>query len=222
MDSVLYASMHVLAIDECNIPRVCDNVFMSDDPYDCDAILHESLSVVDIPNIKLFKKKAKKFHKDLSKLFCEKDDLIAKFNESNKLVERYKKLAENSLEKLKEFEFLNMDLDAKLVLSKKLVDELKCENESLKMHDKCLIAEPIAKNDENICCNHVVVHDIVPIMCSTSKDKLVYIPPHKRNQKVERKTIKSKSPFRSQTKVLDGSKFVQTCHNCGVVGHIRP
>ena len=41
---------------------------------------------------------------------------------------KYKKLAENSLEKLKEFECLNMDLDAKLVLSKKFVDELKCEN----------------------------------------------------------------------------------------------
>ena len=76
---------------------------MSDDPHDCDAMLHESLGVVDIPNIKLFKKKAKKFHKDLSKLFCENDDLIARFNESNKLVEKYKKLAENSLEKLKEF-----------------------------------------------------------------------------------------------------------------------
>ena len=43
------------------MPRVCDNVSMSDDPYDCDAMLHESLGVVDIPNIKLFKKKAKKF-----------------------------------------------------------------------------------------------------------------------------------------------------------------
>ena len=52
-----------------------------------------------------------------------------------------------------------MELDAKLVLSNKIVDELKCENESLKMHDKCLIAEPIVKNDENICCNHVVVPD---------------------------------------------------------------
>ena len=39
-----------------------------------------------------------------------------------------KKLAEISLEKLKEFECLNMDLDAKLVLSNKLVDDLKCEN----------------------------------------------------------------------------------------------
>ena len=78
--------------------------------------------------------------------------MIAKLNEFNKLVEKYKKLAENSLEKLKEFECLNMDLDAKLVLSNKLVDELKCKNESLKMHAKCLIAEPIAKKDDNICC----------------------------------------------------------------------
>ena len=82
-----------------------------------------------------------------------------------------------------------MDLDAKLVLSNKLVDELKCENESLKMHAKCLIAEPIAKNDENICCNLVVVPDLVPIVCSTSMDQLVYIPPHKRNQKVRERLL---------------------------------
>ena len=184
-------------------------------------MLLESLGVVDIPNIKLFKKNAKKFHKDLSKLFCDKDDLIAKLNESNKLVEKYKKLVENSLEKLKEFECLNMDLDAKLVLFNKLVDELKCENESPKMHAKCLIAEPITKKDENICCNHVMVPDFVSIVCSTSKNKSVYIPPHKRNQKVERKAVKSKPSFRSQPKVLDGSKFVTTCHYCGVIGHIR-
>ena len=115
-----------------------------------------------------------------------------------------------------------MDLNAKLVLSNKLVDELKCENVSLKMHAKCLIAEPISKRDENICCNHVVVHDFVPIVCSTSKDKSMYIPPHKRNQKVERKAIKSKPLFRSQPKALDESKFIPTCHHCGVVGHIRP
>ena len=137
------------------------------------------------------------------------------------MVEKYNKLAENSLEKLKEFECLNMDLDAKLVLSNKHVDELKCENESLKMHAKCLIAEPIAKKDDNICYNHVVIPDFVSIAYSTSKDKSVYIPPHKRNQKVERKALKSKPPSRSQPKVLDGSKFVPTCHHCGVIGHIR-
>ena len=75
---------------------------------------------------------------------------MAKLNESNKLVEKYKKLAENSLEKLKEFECISMDLDAKLVLSNKLVDDLKCENESLKMYAKCLIAKLSVKNDENI------------------------------------------------------------------------
>ena len=70
MDSALYASMHVLDVDECNMPCVCENVSMSDNPHDCDAMLHESLGVIDIPNIKILKKKAKKFHKNLSKLFC--------------------------------------------------------------------------------------------------------------------------------------------------------
>ena len=115
-----------------------------------------------------------------------------------------------------------MDLDAKLVLSNKLVDNLKCENESLKMHAKCLIVEPIAKNDENIYCNHVVVPDFVPIVCSTSKDKSMYIPPHKRNPKMERKSLKPKPLFRPQPKALDGSKFIPTCHHCDVIGHIRP
>ena len=90
------------------------------------------------------------------------------------------------------------------------------------MHAKCLITEPISKKDENICCNHVMVPNFVPIVCSTSKDKLMYVPPHKRNQKVERKAFKSKPPFRSQPKALDRSKFVPTCHHCGVIGHIRP
>ena len=171
MDSDLYAS---LVVDNYSMPRVCENASMSIYLHDCDAMLHESLGVVDIPNIKLLKKKANKFDKNLSKLLCEKDNLIAKLNESNKLVEKYKKLAENSLEKMKEFEYLNMDLDAKLVLSNKLVDELKCENEFLKMHAKCLITELIVKKGENICCNHVVMPDFVPIVSSTSKDKSVY------------------------------------------------
>ena len=145
IDSALYASIHVLDVDDCSMPRVCENASMSVYPHDCDNILLESLGVVDIPNDKLLKKKAKKFQKNLSKLFGENDDLITKLNESNKLVEKYKKPTENSLEKLKEFDCLNMNLDAKLVLSNKLVDELKCEIESLKMHAKCLIAEPIVK-----------------------------------------------------------------------------
>ena len=132
MDSALYASMHVLIDDECSMPHVCENVSLNVNPHNCDDMLHESMGVVNIPNVKLLKKKAKKFHENLSKFICENDDLIAKLNDANKLVEKYKKLAENSLEKLKEFKCLNMDLDAKLVLFKKLVDELKCENEDRK------------------------------------------------------------------------------------------
>ena len=145
MYSALYASMDILDVIDCNMPCVCENASMSVNPHDCDGMLHESMGVVNIPNVKLLKKKATKFLENFSKFICEKDDLIAKLNESNKLVEKYKKLAEHSLEKLKEFECLNVDLDAKLVLSNKLIDDLKCENESLKMHAKCLIAEPIAK-----------------------------------------------------------------------------
>ena len=44
-------------------------------------------------------------------------------------------------EKLKEFE------KVKEFEIKEFVDELKCENESLKMHAKCLIAKPISKKD---------------------------------------------------------------------------
>ena len=39
---------------------------------------------------------------------------------------------------------------------------------------------------------------------------------------MDRKALKSKHPFRSQPKDLDGSKFVTTCHHCSVIGHIRP
>ncbi|KAK9988629.1 hypothetical protein SO802_028868 [Lithocarpus litseifolius] len=145
------------------MPCIYENASVSVNPHDCDDMLHESLSVVNIPNVKPLKKKAKNSHENLSKFICEKNDLIAKHNESKKFVEKYKKLAEHSLEKLKEFECLNVDLDAKLVFSNKLVDDLKCENKSLKMHAKCLIAEIIAKKEENLCCNHVVLLDFVPI-----------------------------------------------------------
>ena len=91
MDNVLYASMDVC---EYNMPCVCENAFISVNPYNCDDMLLESMGVVEIPNEKLLKKEAKKFHKNLSEFIHENDDLIAKLNESKKLVEKYKKLAE--------------------------------------------------------------------------------------------------------------------------------
>ena len=103
----------------------------------------------------------------------------------------------------------------------KLVYDLKCENESLNMHAKNLIAEPHAIKEEVICCNLVVKPDFVPSVSSSSKDKSVYIPPHKRNHKVERDALKPKPLFRLHLRDLDGSKFVSTCHHCGVIDHIR-
>ena len=67
-----------------------------------------------------------------------------------------------------------------------------------------------------------MVPDFVSIVCSTSKDKSVYIPPHKMNQKVERKAFKPKPLFRAHPRELSGSKFVPTCHYCGAFGHLRP
>ena len=90
------------------------------------------------------------------------------------------------------------------------------------MHAKCLISEAIAKKEENLCCNLVVKLDFVSIVSSASKDKSVYIPPHKRNHNVERKAVNPKPLFRPQPKVLDGSKFFTARHHCGVIGHIRP
>ena len=76
MDSALYVSLYDLVGDECNMPCVCENASMSDNSHDCDVMLHESLDVVDIPNIKLLKKKAKKFHENFRKFISEKDDLM--------------------------------------------------------------------------------------------------------------------------------------------------
>ena len=76
MDSALYASMDVLDDVDCNMLCVCENASMSVYPNACDDMLHDSLGVVEIPNVKLLKKKVKNFHENLSKLICEKDDLI--------------------------------------------------------------------------------------------------------------------------------------------------
>ena len=89
MDCALYASLDVC---ECNMPCVCENASKSVNPYNCDDMLLESIGVVEIPNDKLLKKKAKKFHKNLSKFICENDDLIDKLNESNKLDETIRNL----------------------------------------------------------------------------------------------------------------------------------
>ena len=39
MDGALYASMHVLDVDDCSMPRVCENASISVYPHNCDAML---------------------------------------------------------------------------------------------------------------------------------------------------------------------------------------
>ena len=58
MDSVLYASMDILDVVECNMPCIWENSSMSVNPHNCDDMLHNSMGVVDIQNVKLLKKKA--------------------------------------------------------------------------------------------------------------------------------------------------------------------
>ena len=41
MDYALYASLYDLVDDKCSVSRVCENAFISVDPHDCDAMLHE-------------------------------------------------------------------------------------------------------------------------------------------------------------------------------------
>ena len=73
INSVLYACMDVLDIVEYNMPCVCENASMSVNHHNCDDMLHESIGVVvDIQNVKLLKKKAKKFHENFSKFICER------------------------------------------------------------------------------------------------------------------------------------------------------
>ena len=69
MDNTLYASMDVV---ECNMPCVCENASMSVNPHNCDDKLLEYMGVVDIPNDKLFKKKAKEVSKEFEQVILWK------------------------------------------------------------------------------------------------------------------------------------------------------
>ena len=57
MDCALYASLYDLVGDKCNMPRVCENASISVYPHDCDAMLYESMGVVD----KILKKEVRSF-----------------------------------------------------------------------------------------------------------------------------------------------------------------
>ena len=71
MDGALYASMHILDVDDCSMPCVCENAFMSVYLHDCDDMLLESLGVVDIPNVKFLKKRLRSFMRILASSFVK-------------------------------------------------------------------------------------------------------------------------------------------------------
>ena len=48
----------------------------------------------------------------------------------------------------------------------------------------------------------------------------VYSSTQKKSKGGEKGSLKSKPPFRFEPKVLNGFKFIPTCHHCGVIGHI--
>ena len=58
IDNALYVLVDVV---NCTMAFVCENASMSVYPHDYDAMLHKSLGVVDIPNIKLLKKMLRSF-----------------------------------------------------------------------------------------------------------------------------------------------------------------
>ena len=75
MESVLCASLHVLDDVDCNMPCVCENAFMSVYPHACDDMLHDSLGVVKISNVKLLKKKSNFVILDRYSLYQESVEL---------------------------------------------------------------------------------------------------------------------------------------------------
>ena len=72
MDGALYASMHVLDVDDCSMPRICENASMSVYSHDCDAILHDFLGVSKSVNVKVGRKRLWNFIKNSASFFMKR------------------------------------------------------------------------------------------------------------------------------------------------------
>jgi len=175
----------------------------------------------------------KKLYEDFVKCDKRSKRLEAKLEESNKLVEKYKKIVGKSLEKLNEIEHVKEDLGVNLEKTNKLVDEIKTENQSLKVKVKGLEEDLVESKDklEKFSSAMPVLEPEFESAPIELKDDKVHVPPLKRNHKenvnfarldkgkkydvgAEVSKLVSKHPHKFD--------FVPTCHHCGVVGHIRP
>ena len=77
-----------------------------------------------------------KLYKELIKYAKKSIRLEAKLKESNKLVEKYKQIAEKSLEKLNEIEHVKDNFRVNLEETNKLVDEVNIENNPLMLRSR--------------------------------------------------------------------------------------
>ena len=92
-----------------------------------------------------------KLYKEFTKYAKNFIRLEAKLKESNKLVEKYKQIAEKSLEKLNEIEHVKDNFGVNLEETNKLVDEVNIENQSLNVKVKGLkedLVESKAKQEK--------------------------------------------------------------------------
>ena len=92
-----------------------------------------------------------KLYKEFIKYAKKSIRLLAKLKESNKLVEKYKQIAEKSLEKLNEIEHVKDNFRVNLEETNKLVDEVNIENQSLNVKVKGLkedLVESKAKQEK--------------------------------------------------------------------------
>jgi len=135
-----------------------------------------------------------KLYREFKKYAKKSIRLEAKLKESNKLVEKYKDIVEKSLEKLNESEHVKEDLGVNLEDTNKFVDEIKIENQSLKVKVKGLeedLVESKAKLENVSNPKHVVEpeYESTPIKL---KDVKVYVPPFKRNHNEEKANFSRK------------------------------
>ena len=144
---------------------------------------------------------AKKFEEELKLANLEKEELVARLDESNKKNEFLRNQISSQDEKMKSLEQEIVEPKAKIenLTSTKPADN-KSVSVSLKRKTEIVYIPPFKRNN---------------------KEKAYFARLDKgksSNVDAQVSKPKSKPPAREQKK----SVFVPTCHLCGVVGHIRP
>ena len=109
------------------------------------------------------------------------------------------------------------DLWVNLIETNKLIDEVKIENQSLKVKVEGLEDDLVKFKAklENVSNLKSVVEPKYKSTLIKPKDVKVYVPPFKRNHNEEKDNFSRKDKSKRTVNEC-------TCHHCGLVGHIRP